>query len=154
MTTTTDVAKLLEVTAPTIRSYTRKFGQHLSPEATPPAGHQRRFTADDVAVLRAAKSLLAEGLTYSQADERLGAVDLEEFRPVPTVDGTEATAMVPASSVMLIVQPYVDQADQLRTERDQALAKVEELQRQVGELSGRLQARRPPRWWAWLFGER
>jgi DNA-binding transcriptional MerR regulator len=81
MATTSEVARLLSVTSATIRNCTQELADHVSPAATPPLGKKRSFTDEDMAVLSAAKSLLAEGLTYAEADERLSAVGLEEFGP-------------------------------------------------------------------------
>jgi len=148
MATTSEVAHQLGVTPATIRNYAQKFANHLSPEAAPEPGHVRQFNDDDVALLSQAKTLLRNGLTYAQADERLAVIDVASMPPPPQAPGT---AMVPADSVRLIVQPYIQERDRVLAERDTALARVAELERQVGELAGRLAEQRRT-WWQRLLG--
>jgi len=149
MATTSDVARQLGVTPATIRNYAQKFAIHLSPEAAPEPGHVRQFSEGDVALLSQAKTLLRNGLTYAQANERLAVLDVASMPPPPEAPGT---ALVPAESIRLIVQPYVEERDRVLAERDQALARIAELEREAGELRGRLEARRRPPWLAWLIG--
>jgi DNA-binding transcriptional MerR regulator len=149
MATTSEVARLLEVSPPTIRTYTQKFGDHLSPQANPGPGQQRTFTDEDVAVLSAARSLLQEGLTYAEATDRLSAVDLSEFAP-PEQQQAEV-ALVPANAVQMIVQPYIEERDRILAERDLLQQEVRELSTELGELRGRLQEVSKP-WWQKLLG--
>jgi len=46
------------------------------------------------------------------------------------------------AGVRLIVRPYIEQAEQLRKERDQALDRVVELERHLGCLEGLLEGQR------------
>lgn len=133
MLTTSEVAKLLGVSAATVRNYTLKFGNHLSSGAT---GRPRRFSDDDLRIVNGAKSLLDEGLTYRQANERLSAIDLEDLEPPPK---PEETALVPVSSLRLIVEPYVQERDRVIGERDELLQEIRELREQIGHLKGRLE---------------
>ena len=153
MLTTSGVARQLGVTPSTVRNYTKAFSDFLSPGATPAEG-QRQFTDKDLRVLAAAKSFLDLGQKYSQAADNLALIDLDTLEePGPPVE-TPSTALVPR---MLLVEVDRRHSQELRraiAERDRALQDMRELERQVGELTGQLQARRPPRWCAWLFGER
>jgi len=148
MATTSDVARQLGVTPATIRNYAQKFANHLSPEAAPAPGHVRRFGDDDVALLSQAKTLLRNGLTYAQADERLAVMDPASMPPPPEGPGA---ALVPADAVRMIVAPYVAERDRVLAERDALLDEVRELRERVGELAGRLAEQRRP-WWRRVLG--
>jgi len=139
-------ARYLGVSPATVRNYTRQFADHLSPTASPPPGQPRRFTEEDLRVMATVKSLLTEGVTYEQARRRLAdglhlVEDLDLPLPPRGREPTE-TALVPMASVHLIVQPYIDQTEQLRKERDQALSRVVELERHLGRLEGLLESQR------------
>lgn len=155
MLTVSDVAGRLGISAGTVRNYTSQFADHLSPEATPPPGQPRRFTDEDLRVMATAKSLLAEGLTYDQVRERLaeGVHLVEEVEvpptPEPEPERTE-TALVPVATLQLYVQPYVRERDRVIMERDEALARVAELEREVGRLEGQLQVQQPPGGKSWI----
>ena len=99
-------------------------------------------------MLTAAKSLLQEGLTYEEADERLAVVEVQELEPPAD---PSSTALVPADSVRMIIQPYIDERDRVLAERDEALARIAELERENGMLQGRLEAGARP-WWRRILG--
>lgn len=146
MLSVSQMARYLGVSPGTVRNYSREFTDHLSPLATPRLGEPRRFAEDDLRVMATAKSLLGEGLTYEQVRGQLAqgvhlVEDLDLRLPPPEPEPTE-TALVPMASVRLIVQPYMQQAEQLRKERDQALGRVVELERHLGRLEGLLEGQR------------
>lgn len=74
----------------------------------------------------------------------LGELELSSPEPEPA-------PLVPANTIRLVVEPYIQERDRVITERDEARAKVEDLQRQVGRLEGKLEASQRP-WWKRLFG--
>jgi len=156
MATVAQIVKRLGISATSVRSYAGLFADHLSPGAKPGAGHKRAFTEDDVRVLATARALLAEGLTYEQVGDRLaGGIALLEGVEVPPPPEPKpepaSTALVPVSTVQVLVQQHSQELARAIAERDAALAKVEALQRELGRAEGELQQRRRP-WWARLLG--
>ena len=65
---TTEVAYHLQVTADTLRSWTRRFGRFLSVQA---GGDDPRYTTSDVAALVMVQKLIEQGLSDEQVGERL-----------------------------------------------------------------------------------
>lgn len=67
------VATELDVSSATLRRWSDEFADHLSPEAGSTKGRShRRYNEDDVAVLKAVKTLMGQGMTYAQVREKLG----------------------------------------------------------------------------------
>lgn len=64
-----EIAKMLGITTATVRNYVKEFREFLSPAAT--AETNRRFTPEDIKVLRVASELLREGFNYPEVRERL-----------------------------------------------------------------------------------
>jgi hypothetical protein len=60
--------------------------------------------------------------------------------------------MVPVATLPIYVQPHVEQADRLRRKRDAALARIAELEPEIGRLEGCLEAREGRNWPAHPFG--
>ena len=65
---TTEVAYHLQVTADTLRSWTRRFGRFLSVQA---GGDDPRYMTSDVAALVMVQKLIEQGLNDEQVGERL-----------------------------------------------------------------------------------
>ena len=65
------VAKVLNVPVPTIRRWTQEFAAGLSPGARTGDGAVRVFLHEDVLLLRAARDLLAQDLTYAAVRRKL-----------------------------------------------------------------------------------
>lgn len=63
-----EVAKELGVTTVTVRSYANRFNQFLSPGASETS---RKFTPEDVKVLKLGNSLLRSGYTFKETIERI-----------------------------------------------------------------------------------
>lgn len=60
-----EVAELLGVSSSTLRSWTKRFAEFLSPEAAnPPPRKRRRYTDEDVALLMEVKGLREQGFGY------------------------------------------------------------------------------------------
>lgn len=64
-----EVSKVLGVTGVTVRHYVKEFRQFLSAGAT--SDTNRKFTPEDVQVLKVARSLLSEGFTYEEVRHQL-----------------------------------------------------------------------------------
>jgi DNA-binding transcriptional MerR regulator len=72
MATTSDIARLFNVSGQTIRVWCKEFALYLSPGATPPDGETRSFTEDDVAVFALAARMRQEAqATYEQIRQAL-----------------------------------------------------------------------------------
>ncbi|HEV7216707.1 MAG TPA: MerR family transcriptional regulator [Chloroflexota bacterium] len=83
------VAKVLNVPVPTIRRWTQEFAAGLSPGARTGDGAVRVFLHEDVLLLRAARDLLAQGMTYTAVRRKLA--DQGKLQPVER-DGQQAPA--------------------------------------------------------------
>ena len=64
-----EVSKTLDVTGATLRNYVKQFKPFLSENATKKT--RKRFSPEDIQILKTAKSFLDAGLTYEQVSERL-----------------------------------------------------------------------------------
>jgi len=140
--TVSDVARRLGVSPGTIRNYSRQFAEFLSPGASPPRGQTRQFSMADAHIFVFAQRLLAKGATYDgvRIQLKLG-IYLKEPMEVPPLPepGPKKMESVPADSIQLIIQPYIEEANRLRRERDEALARIAELERELGRLEGQLE---------------
>lgn len=102
---TKDVAGVLGVSTASVRTYTQRFAEFLSSEATPEPGQRRRFTDDDLAVLHVARQMLREGATYEQVRERLaqGVQNLVDvYGPAPSIKGE--TQPEPSREIVAVEQ--------------------------------------------------
>lgn len=160
-------AKLIGISKVSIRAYTAKeeYQRHLSTEATPAPGKERRFTPDDLRLFRFVANHTSQGETHEQITERLTAGELSDFKWTPP-DLTEPSEQNQAQETQLV--PYErlqaahalladarqreeNIADQLR----EAQEKIERLTLELGQAQGERDAmrRRRPAWWVRLFGE-
>lgn len=92
------VAKVLNVSADTIRRYAELYAGHLSAAANPGPGRPRAFTEEDIATLRYILQLKAENLSAEEIADRLasGVVAAgSELARSPT----EAPPALPAEAV-------------------------------------------------------
>ena len=91
--TVTQTATQLDVSPATVRRYAAEFAADLSADATPPPGAIRRFTPEDVQVMRIARNQLALGETYETVRAILATVTLE---PLPTLQEPPGAPIVSA----------------------------------------------------------
>ena len=129
-----EVAARLGVSTSTLRRWTQRFSEFLSPEAVEPSrsgdadGDQGRYTDEDLATLLTIKGLLAEGFTYQQVERRLAALrgqngaDTTSYALVSPE--TESRVLAPAISVL---------ADTLHTVADgqQAILNAQQANREL-----------------------
>jgi len=67
-----EVAELLGISPSTLRAWTKRFAEFLSPEAAnPPPRKRRRYTDEDVALLMEVKGLREQGFGYTHILWRL-----------------------------------------------------------------------------------
>lgn len=193
--TVTRAAEVIGISKGAIRAYTLRpeYQRYLSTEATPEAGKERKFTRDDLRLLKFIFEHTNVGETHKAIVEHLSAGKLDDFdwsppEPQQAVESGEAstTALVPIEQLRAIQAILADTRQREGEAREQAQAqiqalqeemrqerkKVEELQRELGQAQGALEAykdahdsqrereelaivakrRRPPRWWVTLFG--
>ncbi|GAB4564581.1 MAG: hypothetical protein Kow0047_14490 [Anaerolineae bacterium] len=103
-----EVAARLGVSTSTLRRWSQRFSDYLSPDAGEPGssedadGSHRRYTDEDLATLLTIKSLLAEGFTYQQVERRLAAL---QDRNGNTPEGrslipADSSTLAPAVSIL------------------------------------------------------
>lgn len=87
------MAKVLNVPVPTIRRWTQEFAGGLSAGARAGDGTVRVFTHEDVLLLRAARDLLEQDMTYAAVRRKLTEQGLAPQQPAeepPPTDGPES----------------------------------------------------------------
>jgi DNA-binding transcriptional MerR regulator len=129
-----DVARELDISTSTLRRWAKEFHSYLSrmagrPDSAGAVGTHRRYTDEDVELLRRAKGLLDQGLTYDQVIRRLRREGLqpseesgprEEAYPILAPEKqAESTALAPG---------FVVVADALRNINDSQQALQNSLQ--------------------------
>lgn len=169
---TKEAAELTGASRQSIRIYTGTYQRHFSTEGAPAqAGQPRRFTAADLNLIRFIYTSTAEQkLTHEQVKDRLATGALEQFawHPPEATESAEqsevphSTALVPverlqaAQALMLDAQRREREvAEHAQALQDRLIALERELGKAQGELSAyKTMLRKPPAWWARLFGGR
>ena len=115
--TPSQVAQMLGTSTNTIRRYAAQFAGHLSPDANPAPGAVRSFTAEDVAVLRAARAHLVAGQTYERVNQLLETVVVGvDDGPARSAGEDVATVAVGGDALALLVaaiRPLVATGEQV-----------------------------------------
>ena len=129
-----EVAARLGVSTSTLRRWSQRFSEFLSPDAREPAnsvdadGTHWHYTDEDLTTLLMIKGLLAEGFTYQQVERRLTALkrgDREDERALSLITTSGGmTALSPAISIL---------ADTLHTVADsqQAILNAQQANREL-----------------------
>lgn len=93
-----EMASRLEISAATLRRWSTEFAAFLSDEAHASGdGQPLRYTDADLTTLITVKSLMAEGLSYEQARDRLGALHTNQPEgSTSLVTGEPVLTMAPA----------------------------------------------------------
>ena len=119
MLTTGKVQKLFGVTGQTVRTWTKEFEAHLSPNATPQdKGGKRTYTTDDIAVFALVVEKTQSGATYE--DIRKALQNGERAEPPEFEEEPDITANLTPREIILL--------SNITSERDIALGRLEELQ--------------------------
>lgn len=165
--TVAQTAQALGLSKAAIRAYASKevYRRHLSTEATPGQGQERKFTSDDLKLFAfiLARTRLGEtheAVAGSLAQGELDAFDWKPIEPTSHVDAAESVGsqLVPYERLQAAQAIIVD----ARQREEVAQAKIDALQTEVARLQnelGRAQGerdalrRRRPHWWVRLFGE-
>lgn len=73
----------------TIRNWSKEYARHLSADANPPAGTERRFSDRDVAVLRLVQEWREQRVSTSDIHARLQDATIPIVEVVPVDESTE-----------------------------------------------------------------
>ena len=170
---TKQAAEITGASRQIIRTYTERYQRHFSTEGAPEQpGQPRRFTADDLKLIRYIYSNTAEQkLTHDQVLAALAAGALAQFDwqpPLPSERPEPAESAAPGSSTALVPVERLQAAQALladaqrreaeAAQREQTLQeRLAQLERELGRAQGELAGykaaqRRPPAGWVTLFG--
>lgn len=165
-------AKMIGASVASVRAYANRFGDFLSPSATPPPGQGRLFTEEDLKVLRFVKTSTDGGATLDEVRKRLQAGEVEGFDwspdEVAQVEAQEAAQTQTALAIPQVFAQFFTQLQEARRvealearQREADLvARLLEAERKIGQLEGQLEAVKktveesPPRpsFWTRIFG--
>lgn len=165
--TNKDVKAYLGLSPAGIRNYCQHYSRYLSTEATPDPGMTRRFTLADIKLFAYVRDRTNQGTTHLQILPEIenGALDSFEW-DIPAssaysahsedADHTEPTtaALVPASTLaayQTLLSATEKRLQSTENELNQARARIEMLQSEVGDLTGQNKMLKVP-WWKRLFG--
>jgi DNA-binding transcriptional MerR regulator len=153
-----NLAKRLEVSPATIRSWADEYSDHLSAQAAPDAtGAARKFDDRDQVIMATVADGRNQGLNHEQIHELLNAgKTVEELPELPTEEEEQARAdieLVPITELkraLDLARTYETERDRLQVERDKALEESNRLRDEIARLereAGRLEGRQPVTFW-------
>ncbi len=168
---TKEAADLTGASRQIIRTYTASYQRFFSTDGAPQPGQQRRFTRDDLRLIRYIYESTQSGVTHTEVAERVQAGALEQFAwqpPEPAAQHAEpspesaAGALVPLERLQAAhaLMQDAQRREQAAAEQVAALqAEVQRLSQALGRAEGEaatLKATRyrAPTWWRRLFGGR
>lgn len=120
--TPTAAAAMIGISVSTLRNYCSQFKELLSPDATPPAGGERRLMPADVATLQKVKELRDQGMAPAIILATLQTEGVSTLQPY--IDTQLAPAPAPVEA------PIIAPTNSLQIE-------LQTIQRQIGELEAR-----------------
>lgn len=168
MLTPAKVAAQLDISPQTLRRWSEAFAGALSIDACPDPGRTRRYSSNDLAILRHAKALFDAGRTAAEVGTILPTVQLagEEAPSMPSsTDAPEVALTIPMSAGERFMQTMSDQKtaiDRLIAHDDAQAAQLAALAGLVVTLTAQLAAiqagqaperRRRPAWLRRLMGD-
>jgi DNA-binding transcriptional MerR regulator len=162
-------AKVIGSSVASVRSYSIRFKDFLSPTATPPPGQARLFSPEDLRVLRFVKAATDGGATLDEVETRLRAGELAGFAWSPDeVAQAEAHEAAQAQTALALPQVFgrlfAQMEEARRAEVEAArqreadlVARLLEAERKIGQLEGQLEGMKKtgegprPSFWKRLF---
>lgn len=144
--TTSDIARLAQLSHTAVREWSKELAAVLSPEANPPPGTMRYFSMNDALVYNTARVMRMQGHGWGDviASIKNGSYyeleEVEEDTAVEEEAGEEATTTAGVVDVELyerITAPYRAHIDELAGERDYLRERLEEAHGRVNELTGK-----------------
>lgn len=158
MYTTKQVCDYLGISNTTLRAaWVPEFASYLSDHATPPKGQERRFTAEDVAVLYTVAALRERAVEFPDIHIKLAAGERIEpeagDRPAPAPDDSSQAAAVTVAAFTSALTAYENRIDKLeaRLEEAQSARLAAEIRAAKAEAALEILQTRPG-FWARLFG--
>lgn len=168
----TQAGKLIGKAPNTLRTWSRSdyFGPYLSSYANPEPGAERRYTEDDLRILRTAVILQKRGLQISDIIPRIASGEILEELPGEETIGTqeerggessgrELAPLSLTSQLELFLRPYESQISRLSDDLDRERAELEKereariaAEKELSRLSAKLEERDKP-WYKRLFGD-
>jgi DNA-binding transcriptional MerR regulator len=167
----TQAGKMIGKAPNTLRTWSRPdyFGPYLSEYANPGPGAERRYTEDDLRILRTAVILQRRGLQISDIIPRIASGEILEELPgeetIGAQEGREESpgrALAPlslSSQLELFLRPYETQISRLTADLDREREELEreraariEAEKELSRLSAKLEERDKP-WYKRLFGD-
>ena len=175
----TQAGKMIGKAPNTLRTWSRSdyFGPYLSEYANPEPGAERRYTEDDLRILRTAVILQRKGVKISEIIPRIASGEiLEELPGEETIgaqeekkgesserggenSGRELAKLSLTSQFELFLRPYESQISRLSADLDRERAELEKereariaAEKELSRLSAKLEERDKP-WYKRLFGD-
>lgn len=163
-------SKLVGKAPNTLRTWSSPeyFGPYLSAHANPEPGGERRFTEEDIRVLRTAVILQKRGLQISEIIPRIGAGEILEevpgessFEPPEERGESPGRELVPPSLLQqmeMFLKPYETQVSRLTAELERERTELEReresritAELELARLKTQMEERGKP-WFKRLFG--
>lgn len=140
MLTTGNVQNLFDVSAQTVRNWTKEFEDYLSMSATPKEkGSKRSYTAEDLTVFALVVEKTQSGATYEDIrlalknGERAQAPEVVEAEPNIT-DSLSSREIILISQITKERDIALGQLKQLKETSEADKEKIDKLNQQIGEL--------------------
>ena len=152
-----EISETLNVSDTSVRNYVKHFQKFLSADAT--RRTRKRFSPEDVEVLKTAKRLLDEGFTYEQVTERLDSQPvtgevIDDFQTEPDTEPEPETIEDEPISAIQSMEFFSQVIEQLTEEHKTALqAKnehIDELKADKDRLQRQLNYERLPFFRKWF----
>lgn len=134
--TPTAAAGIVGISVSSLRNWCAQFADHLSPDAHPPTGHERKLSAQDLAILQRVKELRAQGMETAAIKGTLQTEDTTALQPYIDVAPQPPTAPA-VSEATPQLQPATELLQTLQTLADERYSAVEQrieaMERQQGD---------------------
>lgn len=134
MQTVNEAAKALSISKASVRNYVERYGVYLSETATPGPGLTRRFTNEDMALLKHVADKLKAGHNHEHILETIEA----DIAALPDWAEKAQQSESPVSDAIVPIEQYraLQVLAEDKAQREQvALDRVQELQDRVNQLN-------------------
>ena len=146
-----EAARVVGISVASVRGYSARFAQFLSPTASPGPGKHRVLTDDDLRVMRFVFHFTAQGESWDNVAARLARGEVATFDwvpPAPALSDQAQAQETALAAVPALLGSFLQRLeDERRHDLDAARAREDELTRQlldarerIGRLEGELAA--------------